>query len=101
MEHFHPVPAPTAPSPTTPGPDWCRPGDLAWPDLILRRAYCDSYRPFLRAAPGGFCLAYAFSPRRPFPLPPIFCLARLLCLSGRLWWVFSFDDQLNPRFEGV
>lgn len=93
------VPAPQrAPAPS-PGPGWSRPsGDLPWPDALLRRAYCDSRGAFCRKDEGGFSLAYPLSCRAPFPLPLLFCFARVECLCDRGWWVFSFSKDGSPRF---
>ena len=44
----------------------------------------------------GFQLAIPFNPRRPFPLPPLFCLARLLPVDGQPHVVFSFDSRGAP-----
>lgn len=82
----------------SPGPDWARPGELPWPDAELRRAYCDSRGAFCRLSHDGFRLAYPLSCRLPFPLVAIFCFARVECLNGRGWWVFSFDPGGLPRF---
>lgn len=89
---------PTAPAP--PGPEWARPGELPWPDALLRRVYCDSRGAFYRPDADGFLLAYPLSCRAPFPLPPLFCFARAECLGQRGWWVFAFDSAGRPRPEG-
>lgn len=49
-----------------------------------------------RPDPRGFQLAIPFNPRRPFPLAPLFCLARLLPVDGQPHVVFSFDSQGSP-----
>lgn len=83
---------------TAPGPEWSRGGDLPWSDALLRRVYCDSRGAFIRQDGDGFSLAYPLSCRSPFPLPPLFCFARVECLGSRGWWVFSFDKKGLPRF---
>lgn len=78
---------------------WERPGALPFPDLILRRAYCDSAGARCRRDPGGaFTLAYPYHPRRPFPLVPLFCFAQPKCQDGQLWLLFSFDAAGRPIF---
>lgn len=93
-----PPDCPTACAPASPGPEWSRPGDLPWPDGLLRRVYHDSRGAFLHRDGDGFTLAYPLSCRAPFPLPPLFCFARVQCLGSRGWWVFSFDDHGRPKF---
>lgn len=90
---------PKAPPGLSPGPEWSRPGELPWPDALLRRVYCDSRGAFYRAGDGGFSLAYPLSCRSPFPLPTLFCFARAQCLGSRGWWVFSFTSDGLPRLE--
>lgn len=96
------VPGPSYPGPTapnaSPGPEWSRSGDLPWSDALLRRLYCDSQGAFLRRDSDGFSLAYPLSCRAPFPLPALFCFARVQCLGERGWWVFSFDRSGAPTF---
>lgn len=43
-------------------------------------------------------LALPFDQRRPFPLAPLFCLARLRELNGRRYVVYTFNDQDWPVF---
>lgn len=86
------------PADLSPGPEWSRPGELPWPDALLRRVYCDSRGAFMRRDGGGFTLAYPLSCRSPFPLPALFCFARAECLGNRGWWVFSFDKSGAPKF---
>lgn len=41
----------------------------------------------------GFFLAFPHQPEGPFPLPPLFCLARTERLEGRLYQVFRFSRR--------
>ena len=41
-------------------------------------------------------LALPFDPTAPFPLPTLFCLARIRRLHGREWAVFCFTDTGEP-----
>lgn len=93
------VSAPPPPPSPTPGTDWTRPGELPWEDTLLERTFRRSRGGFYHAEEdGGFSLAYPLNCRQPFPLPPLFCFARVRCLRGRGWWVFSFGPGAIPRF---
>ena len=41
-------------------------------------------------------LALPFDPAAPFPLPSLFCLARIRRLRGREWAVFRFTERGEP-----
>lgn len=43
-----------------------------------------------------FCLAYPWDPRRPFPLTPAFCLARVKLLRGQPHVIFRFRPEGVP-----
>lgn len=93
------VSAPPPAPPPAPGPGWARPGELAWNDELLERAFRRSRGGFYHPGEdGGFSLAYPLNCRLPFPLPPLFCFAQVQCLGGRGWWVFSFGPGAVPRF---
>ena len=93
-ELFFPFHAPAQPPPPA---GWRHSPALDFPDPPVALAY--------RAAPSGLCrdepdggltLAYPFLPGRPFPLVPLFCLARLRRIEGREYLLFSFDREKNP-----
>lgn len=46
----------------------------------------------------GFSLAVPYETRRAFPLPALFCFARLRRLGEGNYVVFPFDHEGNPRF---
>ena len=47
---------------------------------------------------GGHCfLAIPFDVGGSFPLPDMFCLARVRRYGQRQYVVFCFDDQENPK----
>ena len=50
----------------------------------------------LRTEKEGFCLRAGFDPRHPFPLPALFCLARVERVQGQVCVLFSFDRKGNP-----
>lgn len=50
----------------------------------------------LRREKEGFCLGAQFDPRRPFPLPALFCFARVGKVQGQHYALFSFDREGNP-----
>lgn len=54
-----------------------------------------------RGRSGGCELALPFDEDAPFPLPELFCLARVICLNGRRYAVFYFDDRGRPGFPTV
>lgn len=41
-------------------------------------------------------LALPWDKSAPFPLAPLFCLARLLCIGSRYYIVYAFDGEGNP-----
>ena len=46
---------------------------------------------------GALCLLSApFRPERPFPIPVLFCLARVERQGGRPWLVWAFDLEGTP-----
>ena len=72
-----------------------RPGGLL-ADPVLERC-ADAGGPFLICrTPHGFRLAAPWRPDRPFPLTPLFCLARIEPLGGALHAVFSFRGDGTP-----
>ena len=60
----------------------------------------DIFRPRLdflcRRQDETFCLAYPWDPRRPFPLTPAFCLARVKLLRGQPHVIFRFRPEGVP-----
>lgn len=50
----------------------------------------------LRRQDETFCLAYPWDPRRPFPLTPAFCLARVKPLRGQPHVIFRFRPEGVP-----
>jgi len=49
-----------------------------------------------RSVQGRRYVAAPYDPGRPFPLVPLFCLARIRMLEGRQYAVFAFDDREWP-----
>lgn len=45
---------------------------------------------------GGVALAIPFDCKKPFPIPALFCFARIRCVCGVLCAVYAFDDRENP-----
>lgn len=43
-------------------------------------------------------LALPYEPCRPFPLPPLFCFARVCTMDGKQYVVYRFDEEEKPRF---
>ncbi len=87
----------SAPAPAPPG--WSAPPKaLPWPDDILRAAYAAApQRPFYQEEADGFSLAFPFRGAGPFPLPALFCFARLVPLRQQSCWLFAFDREGRPR----
>ena len=52
--------------------------------------------PVCRRQDETFCLAYPWDPRRPFPLTPAFCLARVKLLRGQPHVIFRFRPEGVP-----
>lgn len=76
---------------------WRRPQGLAFPDPLIDRAFRRSSGGFCREGPdGGLILAYPWAAGRPFPLTPLFCLARVDRVGGQSCLLFSFDREKNP-----
>jgi hypothetical protein len=74
------------------------------PEELFRGAFL---RERLRDA--GECLAYTeggarllaipYDRRRPFPLPALFCFARIRRIGGRCYAVYAFDAEEKPVFR--
>lgn len=87
-------------APVSPPPGWGPPpAELCWRDEAIQRTFQAAKGGLYRRTAEGFLLAYPLDCRSPFPLPPLFCFARLRCLAGRPWWVFAFGPDRAPRFE--
>ena len=80
-------------------PDWC------WTDCprrlledpVLSQCLQGIKRALLKRDMKGFFLAFPWSKHRCFPIPPLFCLARLELLAGREYVVFRFSLQGSPE----
>ena len=84
---------------TPPSPNWhwtnC-PGQLMG-ERTLCEALRDTPRGLLRRDEEGYFLAFPYSAQIPFPIPPLFCLARLERLGGEWYTVFRFSRQGRPE----
>lgn len=72
---------------------------LRFSDSILAEAAAAVGPMLLRETAHGFQLAAPFDPKRPFPIPMLFCLARIDSVDGRFHAVFSFAADGTPRTE--
>lgn len=72
------------------------PGQLLW-DRRLAECLAHTPRGLLKRDVEGFFLALPYAEDRPFPIPPLFCLSKLACLSGRWYAVFRFTRQGRPE----
>lgn len=87
--------SPEAPPP----PDWC------WTDCPgrllevpeLSRCLRGVKRALLKRDMEGFLLAFPWSCHEPFPIPPLFCLARIETLTDRRYTLFRFSRQGVPE----
>ena len=74
---------------------WRRGGAARFPsgrwELALSRA-------LRRETHGRVEFALPYSPARPWPLPELFCFARLVEMGGEAYVVYAFDEQKNPIF---
>ena len=57
-------------------------------------------RALLKRDMEGFWLAFPYSPHDSFPIPPLFCLARMECLWNRWYVVFRFSRRGRPEILG-
>ena len=84
-------------------------GGEAWtalpePDRIFRtpwlRRQLHGVRGVLtRLAEGKRLLALPYDSRQPFPLTPLFCLARVRDIGGKRYVVYAFDEKEWPVFH--
>ena len=65
-------------------------------DLLVRGWVAALGGALLRREESGFSLALPWTVGQAFPLPPLFCLARLERLDGQCCLVFFFDGQGRP-----
>lgn len=71
------------------------------PEQLFRNAF---FKERLRGVQGALsrredgvrCMALPYSERRPFPLVPLFCFARIRWIGGQMYAVFCFDQDENP-----
>ena len=90
-----------AQSPPAPPEGWkweeC-PGRLFGGDGTLREAAEAAGRCLLRRKEDGFCLAYPWNAKKPFPLVPAFCFGRMERVGERgAWVVFRFGEKGGPE----
>lgn len=64
-------------------------------DAVLRQTLRGRHM-FLRRGEGGFCLAASFDTAQPFPITPLFCLAKMDRTEHGNQVVFWFDREGNP-----
>lgn len=74
-----------------------QPGQHFPQDALLRAQVAALGGALLYRGPVGFSLAFPFQTRRPFPLPVLFCFARIRRLGEGDFAVFSFDEAARPR----
>lgn len=74
-----------------PGWQWQPPPLERVSDPLLRRGLEALSQVLLRREGEGFALALPWAAGQPFPLTPLFCLARVERLGGRSCLVFAFD----------
>lgn len=82
-----------------PPPEWC------WTDCpqrlmkepMLSQCLRGVKRALLKRDVEGFLLAFPWSRHEPFPIPPLFCLARLESMPGGRFVVFRFSRQGHPE----
>lgn len=83
--------------PAAPG-DWLPAGQAA--DLFrspwLRERLWDAAGALTRTENGRRYVALPYDPERPFPLPSLFCLARICRIGGRNYAVYAFDQTEQP-----
>ncbi len=93
--------------PESPPEGWnlCREPGKLMTDPLLRREARRLGPAFLKRDEEGFVLAVAWSKGKPFPLPPLFCLAWPERLGGKWYMLFRFSRQGKPellhKFSGA
>lgn len=83
-----------------------REGERPWeqaasPERLLKSPY---FSHMLRGVPGvltqrrgeRLLVAIPYAAAKPFPLPPLFCFAKICRMEGESYAVFAFDDQERP-----
>lgn len=65
-------------------------------DSFLRSRILGVRNVRVRRTPNGLFLALPFERGKPFPLPALFCFARIQCVCGVCCVVYAFDTQGNP-----
>ena len=91
---------PVKPAAGTPPKGWSRDlglGALFPHDPALAQAAEQAARPLYRPRPQGFQLPWPWDPEAPFPLPPVFCFARVQALGDRPSLLFQFQTGGIPR----
>ena len=67
-------------------------------DPVLRGALAGQSLLLCRREDGSFTLAGKFDPCAPFPVPPLFCFARVERIEGVPYVLFTFDQNGIPIF---
>lgn len=67
-------------------------------DAVLQESLASLHSCLLCHSSEGFSIALPYAPRNAFPLPALFCFARLRQLGEGTYAVFPFDPEGQPRF---
>lgn len=73
------------------------PGRLIPHDPFLREEVSRCSGGLLCVSREGFSLAFPYSNKKPFPVEPLFCFARIRNLGEGQYAVFPFDKEGRPR----
>lgn len=74
---------------------WRRGASVRFPNARWELAFS---RALHRESGGRLELALPYSPARPWPLPELFCFARVEEIGGAPHVVYAFDDRKRPIF---
>ena len=74
----------------------CRPEELWEPALPEQFPRWQVSGGLSRCRKNGRELALPFDDESPFPIPALFCLARIICVNGRRYAAFFFDREGRP-----
>lgn len=67
------------------------------PDPVLQAEVSHLPGALLCISREGFSLAFPYSSKKPFPIPPLFCFARIRNLNDGQYAVFPFDKEGRPK----
>ena len=74
---------------------WRRGAPVRFPSVRWELTFSRALR---RERGGRLELALPYSPAQPWPLPELFCFARLESIGGEFYIIYAFDRKEDPIF---